>query len=87
MGRPRRSRVKTLSVKLPDGLDARLAAVARRRKTTKSNLVRKTLEDVLRVQGKPKRGSALDLVRDLVGRVAGPADLSVNKAHLKTFGR
>jgi len=79
--------VKTLSVKLPDGLDARLTAVARRRKTTKSSLVRKTLEGVLRERGTPKRGSALDLVRDLVGCVAGPADLSVNKAHLNTFGR
>jgi hypothetical protein len=79
--------MKTLSVKLTDGLDAKLSAAARRRKTTKSSLVRKTLEDVLREQGKPKRGSALDLVRDLVGCVAGPADLSVNKAHFKTFGR
>jgi ribosomal protein S3AE len=79
--------MKTLSVKLPDGLDARLTAAARRRKTTKSSLVRKTLQEVLREQGQRKRGSALDLVRDLVGCVAGPADLSVNKAHLKTFGR
>lgn len=79
--------MKTLSVKLPDGLDARLTAAARRRKTTKSSLVRNTLQEVLREQGKPKRGSALDLVRDLIGCVAGPADLSVNKAHLKTFGR
>ena len=79
--------MKTLSVKLPDGLDARLTAAARRRKTTRSSLVRKTLQDVLREQGKRKRGSALDLVRDLVGCVGGPADLSVNKAHLKTFGR
>ncbi len=79
--------MKTLSVKLPDGLDARLTAAARRRKTTRSNLVRKTLEVVLREQDAPKRGSALDLVRDLVGCVAGPSDLSVSKAHLNTFGR
>ena len=56
------------------------------RKTNKSALVRKA-EGVLRERGKPKIGSALDLVRDLVGCVSGPADLSVNKAHLKTFGR
>jgi hypothetical protein len=79
--------MKTLSVKVPDGLDARLAAAARRRKTNKSALVRKALEGVLRESAKPRAGSALDLVRDLVGCVAGPADLSVNKAHLKTFGR
>jgi hypothetical protein len=79
--------MKTLSVKVPDGLDARLTAAARRRKTNKSALVRKALEGALREPGKPKAGSALDLVRDLIGCVAGPADLSVNKAHLKTFGR
>ena len=48
---------------------------------------RKTLQDALREEGKPKRGSALDVVRDLIGCVSGPPDLSVNKAHLKTFGR
>jgi Arc/MetJ-type ribon-helix-helix transcriptional regulator len=78
--------MKTLSVKLPDGLDARLTAVARRRKTSRSSLVRKALQDALRDDGKPKRGSALDVLRDLIGCVSGPADLSVNKAHLKTFG-
>ncbi|MBI2204658.1 MAG: ribbon-helix-helix protein, CopG family [Candidatus Rokubacteria bacterium] len=79
--------MRTLSVKLSDGLDAKLTAAARRRKTSKSALVRKALEGVLREQGMPKPGSALDLVGDLVGCVAGPADLSVNKAHFKTFGR
>jgi hypothetical protein len=49
--------------------------------------VRKTLQDALREEGRPKRGSALDVVRDLIGCVSGPVDLSVNKAHLKTFGR
>ena len=79
--------MKTLSVKLPNGLDARLTVAARRRKTTKNALVRKALEDVLRESGQANAGSALDLVRDLVGCVAGPADLSMNKAYLKTFGR
>jgi hypothetical protein len=79
--------LKTLSVKLPDGLDARLTAVARRRKTSKSMVVRKALEVVLREDGKQARGSMLDLVRDLVGCVAGPGDLSVNKAHMKNYGR
>ena len=79
--------MRTLSVKLPDGLDARLTAAARQRKTSKSALARKALEGTLRERGKAKAGSALELVRDLVGCVAGPADLSVNKAHLKQFGR
>lgn len=79
--------MRTLSVKLSDRLDAKLTAVARRRKTSKAALVRKALEGALHERGTPKPGSALDLVRDLVGCVAGPTDLSVNKAHLKTFGR
>ena len=80
--------MKTLSVKVPDGLDAKLSAKARQRKTNKSVLVRKALEGALREPGtQQKVGSALDMVRDLVGCVSGPTDLSFNKAHLKTFGR
>jgi len=79
--------MKTLSVKLPDGLDARLTAMARRRKTTKSTVVRKALEQSLQDNRTVKRGSALDLVRDLVGCVSGPGDLSVNKTHMKNYGR
>jgi hypothetical protein len=79
--------MKTLSVKLPNGLDAKLTIAARQRKTTKSTVVRKALEAALQERGKPKRGSALDLIRDLVGCVAGPGDLSVNKKYLKNYGR
>jgi len=38
-------------------------------------------------QRRTKRRAGLDPVRNLIGCVAGPADLSVSKAHLKTFGR
>jgi len=54
-------------------------AMAQRRKTTKSSVA-------LSKRRPPKRSTALDLVRDLIGSVAGPADLSVNKTHLKNFG-
>lgn len=79
--------MKTLSVKLPDGLDAKLTAAARRRRTSKSVVARKALESALRESTKPKAGSVLDLVHDLAGCVDGPSDLSVNKTYLKTFGR
>jgi hypothetical protein len=55
-------------------------AMARRRKTTKSSAA-------LSKRRQPRRSTALDLVRDLIGSVAGPADLSVNKTQLKNFGR
>ncbi len=38
-------------------------------------------------QRRRKRRARLDRVRDLIGRTAGAADLSVGKAHMKTFGR
>jgi hypothetical protein len=79
--------MKALVIKLPDRLDARLTAVARRHKTAKSVVVREALERALRDRPRPSRGSALDLVRDLVGCVSGPGDLSVNKAHMKAYGR
>lgn len=79
--------MKMVSVKLSDRLDAKLTAAARRHKTTKSALVRNALKTALRNVAKPKRGSALDRVRDLVGCVAGPTDLSTNKTYLKTYGR
>jgi hypothetical protein len=79
--------VKKVSVKLSDRLDAKLTAAARRHKTTKSAVVRCALKAALRSVAKPKRGSALDLVRDLAGCVAGPTDLSTNKTYMKTYGR
>jgi predicted transcriptional regulator len=79
--------VKTVSIKLPDGLDARLTAVALRRKVSKSTVIRAALERALRIDGTPRAGSALALARGLVGCLSGPGDLSTNKAYLKDFGR
>ena len=78
--------MKALSLKLPDALDAKLAAAARRRRTSKSAVVRDALEAFLGAKG-VRSGSALDLVRDLAGCVEGPGDLSYNKAYLRDLGR
>lgn len=78
--------MKAFSLKLPDALDAKLTAAARRRRTSKSVVVRDALETFL--GGKAARsGSALDLMRDLAGCCEGPGDLSYNKAHLRDFGK
>jgi hypothetical protein len=79
--------MKTLKLRISDALDAKLAAAARRQKTTKSIVVRRTLEAALAPRPGVPRPSMLDLVRDLVGCVEGSGDLSVNKAHLRGFGR
>lgn len=79
--------MKTLSLKLDDALHARILAMAKRRGTTQSDVVR----DALLARLEPARGttvgSALDLAKDLAGCVTGPADLSTNNAHLRGFGR
>ena len=79
--------MRTLSVKVPAGFDAKLAAIARRRKTSKSMVVRAALEGLVTGRGRPRTGSALELARDLAGCVAGATDLSTNRGHFKTFGR
>lgn len=78
--------MKTVSVKLPNDLDATLTAVARHRRTSKSAVVRAALEELV-ARGQSRVGSALDRVRDLAGCVVGPADLSINKAYLEGLGR
>ena len=83
----RRPRVKTISVKLPDGVDARLSAEAQRRRVTKSAIVRAAIEDALARNGKARGGSALALAKGLAGCLSGPGDLSTSKARLAGFGR
>jgi hypothetical protein len=68
--------MKTLTVRLPDALAAEIAAEARRRRMSKSDIVRKRLER----PAKSPLGSHLDAIQDLIGSVhdALPADLSAN---------
>jgi len=79
--------VKTLTLKLPVALDARLSKLARQRGTTKSALVRDALSALLE-NGRALKGvTAFDLAKDLCGCLEGPGDLSRNKKHLEDFGR
>lgn len=79
--------MKTISLKLTDGLDQQLAAAARRRRTTKSALVRTALQAFLNERGGKRSGSCLDLAGDLFGSIEAPADLSVNPQHMRGFGK
>lgn len=78
--------MKTVSLKLSEGLEQKLAATARRQRTTKSNLLRLAIEAFLSDEPTIQAGSCLDLASDLVGCVDAPADLSTNPAHLTGFG-
>lgn len=79
--------MKMLSLKVSDTLDHRLAHAASSRKSTKSEVIREALAAFLENAGKGQDGSALMLAKDLAGSITGPADLSVNPAHLNQFGR
>ena len=78
--------MKTLTVKISEDLDARLAAIAKKRGEHKSGVVREAIECLIATETDVQAGSCLDLVRDLVGCVDGPEDLSHNKAHMETYG-
>jgi predicted DNA-binding protein len=78
--------MRTISLKLPDDVDAKLEAQAKRLGRTKSEITRDALSRFL--EGPHVQGvSGLDLVRDLVGTVRGPGDLASNKKHLRGYGR
>ena len=80
--------MKTLRVKLSNALDAKVAAAAKQRKTTKSAIVRAALEQYLAKHTEPPRESFAALAKDLIGCVSGgPPDLSYNKKHMEGFGR
>lgn len=79
--------MKTLTLKLPHELDAKLAATARRRDTTKSDVVRQALAVYLNGGDNAGKGTFLELAADLVGSVEGPGDLSHNPKYMDDFGK
>ena len=76
--------MNTITVKIPEDLEVRLAAEAESRHTTKSEVVRAALR---RSSGKGKR-SAYAAMKGGCGLVKeGPPDLSTNKKHLREYGK
>jgi len=79
--------MKTLTVKVPEELDLKLAAVAAKRGESKSNLIRTAINSILKEYKAVIPNSCLDMAKDLVGSVEGPSDLSCNKTYLKGYGK
>ena len=76
--------MKTLTMKLSEGLLGWLETEAKRARQPKSALVR----EILRQYRQRQNPSALDLTADLCGCAeSGLGDLARNKKHLKGFGR
>ncbi|HSW28104.1 MAG TPA: ribbon-helix-helix protein, CopG family [Longimicrobiales bacterium] len=79
--------MKTISLKVPEGLDAHLELLAAERGTSKSELVRQALEAHLEsLLGGAGERSFATLAGDLAGCILGPADLSTSPVHAEEFG-
>jgi predicted transcriptional regulator len=73
------------TIKLPRQLSERVIRLARKRKVTRSALIREALELLTTEQGKE---SFVDRISAFVGVADDlPADLSSNPRHLKGYGR
>ena len=75
----------TISLKVPEVLDFRLAQIAEKSGSSKSELIRNALERLVATKS-ARKCSCLSMASDLIGCVEGPADLSHNKKHMKGFG-
>jgi Arc/MetJ-type ribon-helix-helix transcriptional regulator len=78
--------MKTLTVRLPEALVAQIEAESRRRKLSKSDVVRERLTAAGR--SREQRPAALDAIADVIGSVdLLPSDLSAQtKKYLKSTG-
>lgn len=77
------SPMRTVSFKVPERLDDALSALARRRKSSRSALVREALE-TLAIRSQRSVTAAID---EIVGTLEGPADLSSNPRHMSRYGK
>jgi hypothetical protein len=79
--------MKTVTVRVPEELELKLAAVAKKMGVTKSNLIRSAIEHIVKSGHAVTADSCLDSAKDLVGSVEGPMDLSHDKTHFAGFGQ
>jgi hypothetical protein len=79
-------RMVTITCKVSEKLNAELEALARRRRVSKSAILREALESKKNMTTRSAAPSAYDLVRHLCGTLRGPKDVSTNPRHMKGFG-
>jgi hypothetical protein len=84
---PRGWAMKTISLKVPAVLHAKLDRAAKQGKRSKSDLVRAALEQFLNGEGANPPGSLLEACSPWLGCVVGPGDLSTNRHHMEDFGK
>lgn len=84
--------MKTISLRLPDGLHARVEREAKRKRCSKAAVVREAVERSLQARPREngtevqRRPTAGELAGDLCGSIEGPPDLSTNPKYMEGFG-
>lgn len=79
--------MRTVSLKIPDELEAKVRVVAARRGTTRSAVMRDALEAYVDAAGRASAGDFAALAADLNGCIDGPDDLSVSDLHMAGYGQ
>lgn len=78
--------MSTLTLKVPDVLNAQLNSYAKQKGLSKSEIVRMALSEYFSRDNIPFEGSILDLSEDLAGSIEAPSDISSNKDYLEGYG-
>lgn len=78
--------MESLSFTLPVNLATALGSIAKKRRMSKSSIIREAIEYYLKTVLKKPSRSFLDLASDLCGCIPEAADLSVNKKYFEGFG-
>jgi len=80
--------MKTITIKVPEELDARLTKRAKRRGVSKSEIAREALARELKTESVDEEPSAYDVMKGGCGIVdSGITDLATNPKHMEGFGR
>lgn len=78
-------RTKTLSIKVPSVVNAKVVRLAKAQRTTVSAIVRDALERY--TPGTSELPSFAERAAKYIGVFSGPGDLSTNPKHLTGFGK
>jgi Arc/MetJ-type ribon-helix-helix transcriptional regulator len=80
--------MKTVTIKLPSALDAKITAIAARRGArSKSEIIREALDRFVLTEQQAQPGSLLEALGEFAGICDGPSNLSTNPKYLDDFGR
>ena len=79
--------MKTIAIKIPEKLDLQLQSLSKRRKMSKSRIVRDAISECLKKEVDDQEWSAYDIMKDGLGIVNSDCDdLGSNSKHMDGFG-